>query len=107
MSDSEFGAVAKVEERRASNPWIKLSTSDSTVRYLKDLFRGRAYRARIMKVDDDKIEVTIKSSVNKEELERLMNEILTISIVSVDRIQLITPGGRYEFSHGEIVSAEQ
>ena len=107
MSDSEFGAVAKAEERRVSNPWIRQSVSDSTVYHLKDLFRGRAYRARIMKVDDDKIEVTIKSSVNKIEMERLVNSILSISIASGDRIQLITPGGYYEFSHGEIVSAEQ
>lgn len=103
MSDSEFGAVAKAEERRVSNPWIRQGASDSTVRYLRDLFRGSEYRARIMKTADDKIEVTIKSSVNKEELERLLNEIRTISIVSVDRIQLITPSGNCEFSHGEIV----
>lgn len=104
MPGSEFGAVAKAEERSVSNPWIRQGASDSTVRYLRDLFRGREYRARIMKTADDKIEVTIKSSVNKEELERLLNEIRTISIVSVDRIQLITPSGNCEFSHGEIVA---
>lgn len=104
--DSEFDAVVKAKERRTSNPWIRESRSDSTVRYLKSLFSDRVYRTQITRVDDDKIEVTIKSNVNKEDLERLLNEIQTISIVSVAQIQLTTPDGYYEFRHGEIVNAE-
>lgn len=110
ISDGEFGVVLKPMEHHPPNLRVKRSGPDLVAHFLEEVlekvFAGKMCHARIAMVGADKIKVTIKEPLSKEDLKNLLDEIQSISVVADSRIQLVIPGGCYEFSNGKILYPE-